>query len=207
MRDKVITMYKSGLHADRYEGETDKSLRPGIHYFYKAAILKIIKDEAGKTPYSIQKLLLKRMNGGDAGYSKEIPQPTLTQIRNFKKRHVSQLVDNNAEYDQVSKLIKDLKYDATESDDQKAFSYGAKLGVGSDTDPFIVCFSSRQLLSNMSKYNNHYSVFHIDGTYKLTKNRFPVIAYGRSDTNGQLHLISIAICSNETTETYTHFYK
>ena len=81
------------------------------------------------------------------------------------------------------------------------------MGTGSDNNPFVVCFSSKHLLKNISKHIGHYSVYHIDGTYKLTKNRFPVIAYGRSDTNGQLYLISIAICSHETTETYTHFYR
>lgn len=47
----------------------------------------------------------------------------------------------------------------------------------------------------------------LQGTYKNIKNRFPVIAYGRSDTNGQLHLISLAIVSDESTETYKHFYR
>ena len=79
--------------------------------------------------------------------------------------------------------------------------------LGSDTDPFIVCFTSKHLLGNISKYEGHHAVFHIDGTYKLIKNRFPVIVYGRSDMNGQLHLISVAICSDETAETYSHFYK
>ena len=37
------------------------------------------------------------------------------------------------------------------------------------------------------------------------KNKFPVIAYGRSNTNGQLHLISVTILNDETTETYKHF--
>jgi len=34
-----------------------------------------------------------------------------------------------------------------------------------------------------------------------------VIAFGRSDSNGQIHLISVAIVSDEKTETYTHFYR
>lgn len=70
-----------------------------------------------------------------------------------------------------------------------------------------MCFTSKHLLKNISRHTGHHAVFHIDGTYKLIKNRFPVIAYGRSDTNGQLHLISVAICSDETAEAYNHFYR
>ena len=157
-----------------------------------------------KTPYAVLKVLTKRLHDGQ--YDASIPLPTLQQIRNYRRRAIITPTDGNVEFDQVTKLIDDLSYERG-LDDKKAFSYGTKIGVGSDSDPFIVCFTSKHLLKNMSKYSEHYSVFHIDGTYKLVKNRFPVIAYGRSDTNGQLHLISVAISSHETTETYTHFYK
>ena len=109
--------------------------------------------------------------------------PQINQLRNWKKQNSSQLSCGNQEYDQVNRLINELQYtDAFIGDDKKAFVYEVKMGVGSDCDPLIVCFTSKHLLLNISKHIDHYAVFHIHGTYKLIKNRFPVIANGRSDT-------------------------
>ena len=162
--------------------------------------------KSGKTPYSVLKILTKRFNEGADGYDKSLPK--INQLRNWKKQNSGQFSCGNQEYDQVNRLINELQYtDAFMGDDKKAFVYGVKMGVGSDCDPLIVCFTSKHLLLNISKHIHHYAVFHIDGTYKLIKNRVPVIAYGRTDTNGQLHLISVAICSHENSETYQHFYR
>ena len=59
-------------------------------------------------------------------------------------------------------------------DAKKAFTYGVKLGTGADNDPLIICFTSKHLLNNIYKYSGNNSIFHIDETYKLIKNRFPV---------------------------------
>lgn len=139
-------------------------------------------------------------------YDISLPLPTLSQIRGHKRRHFVDTTDGEDEFEKVSKLVEELG-DLTGTDNKKAFTYGVKMGVGSDRDPLIICFTSKHLLNNVVKYPGHYAVFHIDGTYKLLKNRFPVIAYGRSDSNGQMHLISVAICSSETQDTYTHFYR
>lgn len=206
-RDNSIYLYSVGEHLNKYE-ETDTKKRPGIHYFYKQEIDKLFSDNRHCTPFSILRTLTKRRLESCAGYDKEIPLPTIEQLRNYKRRHAGRYTkDTEDEYKQVNDLINELSIDGSTLDETKAFSYGTKLGVGSDNDPFICCFSSKHLLRTISRYSNHYSIFHIDGTYKLVKNRFPVIAYGRSDSNGRLHLISIAICSDETTETYKHFYK
>ncbi len=206
MHDNTIRLYKNGLHSNKYPEETDIRKISGIHYFYKEEINKLLADEAGKTPFAILKVITKRLADKCPGYDPSYPLPTLAQIRNYKRSN-GPTASYNSEYDQVLALINQLSYTSDEPDDKKAFTYGIKMGTGADNDPFIVCFTSRHLLSNISKYSNHYSVFHIDGTYKNIKNRFPVIAYGRSDSNGQLHLISVAIVSDEKTETYTHFYR
>ena len=59
-------------------------MRHGIHYFYKEEINKIIKDESGKTPFVILKVITKRRADGDERYSPEYPLPTLVQIRGYK---------------------------------------------------------------------------------------------------------------------------
>jgi len=136
-----------------------------------------------------------------------MPLPILAQIRGYKRRNFLTIVAQDEEYDKVTQLVTELSENVEDIDSKRAFSYGVRMGSGQDDDPLIICFTSKHLLGNVSKYPGHYAIFHIDGTYKLLKNRFPVIAYGRSDSNGQLHLISVAICSSEVTDTYTHFYR
>ena len=155
-----------------------------------------------KQPNKILNILTKRKTDGYLGYDRNLPE--LRQIRNYKRNAKS---TTNNEYEDVIKLINEFSSDIHEINDKQAFVYGVKMGTGDDHDPFICCFTSKYLLNTMSRYSHHHSVFHIDGTYKNIKNRFPVIAYGRSDLNGQLHLISVAIVSDETSSTYSHFYR
>ena len=49
-------------------------------------------------------------------------------------------------------------------------------------------------------------VFHIDGTYKLVRNGFPVIVFGISDLQGTFHPIAFCITSNEEEVDFTEFY-
>jgi hypothetical protein len=135
MRDQNIVVYSSGEHTNKYE-KVDSRIRPGIHPFYKQEISKLLSDESGKTPYSILKVLNKRLLDRCPGYDQSIPVPKLSQIRNWKTRNAK--MAGNEEFDKVSKQIKDLEWN-DQLDDKRAFSYGAKIGIGSDSDPFIVC--------------------------------------------------------------------
>ena len=165
--------------------EATETRTHGIPHFYKEALKALLSDEPGKGPFDLLKILTKRKADGMAGY--DLTVPTLEQIRGFKRRHTKRQVDPGDEYLQVERLLADLEDDIEGLEETKAFSYGVKLGIGSESDPLIICFTSKKLLKNISLYSEHNSVFHIDGTYKLIKNRFPVIAYGRSDLNGHLH--------------------
>ena len=56
-------------------------------------------------------------------------------------------------------------------------------------------------ISMMSKCANK-GVFHIDGTYKLIQNRFPVMVFGVSDIAGEFHPIAYCITSHEKEEDF-----
>ena len=92
-------------------------------------------------------------------------------------------------------------------DPNACFSYGCTIGDGSDTDHLLLNFTSLSWLHNIEAFKDHYAIFHVDGTYKIIKNRFPVIVFGRSDVSGQFHPISIAIVSHETEDDYCAFFK
>ena len=167
--------------------------------------MQMLKDEYSRAPMQILSILSKRKIDGYSGYEEILP--SITQIRGLKRR----MIPNNdgLKYKQVVELLTKISADLIDRNDEdtKVFSYGLKLGDGTDSDPFAACFSTKNLLLNMSKFPGHHAVFHIDGTYKLIKNRFPVLVYGRSDVNGQFHLISIAIVSHENQELFSHFFK
>ena len=50
-------------------------------------------------------------------------------------------------------------------------------------------------------------VFHIDGTYKLIRNGFPLIVFGVSDIQGSFPPIAFCVTSNEEVDDFTEFYK
>ena len=50
-------------------------------------------------------------------------------------------------------------------------------------------------------------VHHIDGTYRITTNGFPLIVYGISDQAGQFHPICLMITSHEKTKDFIIFQR
>ena len=50
-------------------------------------------------------------------------------------------------------------------------------------------------------------VFHIDGTYKIIKNRFPLLVFGITDLRRTFHPIVFNITSHETESDFIYFYK
>ncbi len=65
-----------------------------------------------------------------------------------------------------------------------------------------VMITSKKLMNNCERIG----MFHIDGTYKLVKNHFPVLVLGITDIAGRFHPIAFCITSNEDTHTFTEFY-
>jgi hypothetical protein len=204
LEDNKIRVFKTGSHIDKNSENDDvNEKKRGITLFFKSEIDNLLKEN-DIYPFAILKILTLRKTSGL--YKPNTQLPSLDQIRGYKKRNNINKARIDEEYDKVNKLCLDLTVNS-DVDEKKPFVYGLKMGSGSDDDPLIICFSSKHLLKRISNYPNHFAIFHIDGTYRLIKNRFPIIAYGRSDTNGQFHLISLAICSVENTQTYTHFYR
>ncbi len=65
-----------------------------------------------------------------------------------------------------------------------------------------IMLTSKKLMSNCEKKG----MFHIDGTYKLVKNHFPVVVLGITDLSGKFHPIAFCITSHEDTICFTEFY-
>ena len=54
---------------------------------------------------------------------------------------------------------------------------------------------------------NETAIYHIDCTYKMFSNRFPVLIFGRSDKGGRFFLMVVCLLSHETKEDFAMFYR
>ncbi len=85
------------------------------------------------------------------------------------RRYNSRIYSNRIE--RVEERIKNNRLSTNLEDEDLFFFSNDRLGDGSEKDHTHIMMTS---IAMMSKIENK-GVFHIDGTYKLIKNRFPVI--------------------------------
>ncbi len=78
------------------------------------------------------------------------------------------------------------------------------MGDGSDAHPFCISMTSRAMLNTINKLHSWVApwVLHMDCTFKLNDNKFPLVILGVTDGAQQLHVLSISIVSHRTTEVY-----
>jgi hypothetical protein len=74
---------------------------------------------------------------------------------------------------------------------------------GSELKHAHIMLTSKKLMANCERQG----MIHIDGTYKLVKNHFPVVVIGITDIAGQFHPIAFCITSSEDTHSFTEFYR
>lgn len=80
-----------------------------------------------------------------------------------------------------------------------------KLNNGSEESHINIMITSKKLLRNLESENE--GPFHIDATYKLIKNKFPVVVFAKTDFHHQIHPIAFVITSHEQTKDYVEIYK
>jgi hypothetical protein len=81
---------------------------------------------------------------------------------------------DNKNLKELSEYVKTLGY-TEETGDSDLFAFGEELVRVDDDNHFHLGFTSKKLLSNISKFKS--GCFHIDATYKIVK-----YAYPRSDS-------------------------
>ena len=109
----------------------------------------------------------------------------------------------------VRDFIKSNEYDANVSEN-KMFIFNVKkndknkikLGDGKDNNHLNIMMSSKALLSNLSREG----MFHIDGTYKITKNGFPLMVFGITDMAHTFHPIAFCVTSHESEADFSEFF-
>ena len=78
------------------------------------------------------------------------------------------------------------------------------LNTGSNENHLYILMTTKYLFRKIDQ--NFDGCFHIDATYKLIRNGFPLIVFGKTDFQHKLHPIAFCISSHEQEEDYKHFY-
>ncbi|CAF0921295.1 unnamed protein product [Brachionus calyciflorus] len=164
-------------------------------------------NEQKRPPTNILNILIHNKNRGL--YDERIKLPNLDQIKSLI--YGSNRNENSNELGPVQELVQKLEiknYDEFVGlDPNKVFSFGCDVKTGSDRHHCFMFFSSKKLLMNINRKDGKPGIFHIDCTYKINTNRFPVIAFGQSDLEGHFHLICLAITSHEKEIDFKKFYQ
>ena len=178
----------------------------GLHSVLKDEIKKFYGQRVRKPMDICITLTSNKVNNG---LYQGLQLPNTDQI-NRQITKIRNPEDEN-EYERVMNQISELKYQSNKFyEADQAFCFGCKLGNGSDASHFIVNFTSIRLLESISFNNSsvtEQSIYHIDGTYKITKARYPLVVIGRSDHNGSFFPICISIVSHEQTEDFIHIFQ
>ena len=139
--------------------------------------------------------------------------PTQTQIENFIAFYRRNNGDNNNIIDVVN-FIKSHVYSDTLLEDEMFF-FGLKydqknepiIHDGSAENHFRVCVTTKKMLRLLDQTLTDFpSMFHIDSTFKINKNGFPLVVFGRSDIHRQFHSIAFMLTSHEKECDYFYFY-
>ena len=191
-------------HLDRDVDLEDKQY--GIHSLVKEEIDNFFSQRIRKAMDICITLTTNQVKNGQY---QGISIPNTYQIsRQLAK--IKNPEDDN-EYDRVINQINNLVFKPDQFyEPNQAFIFGPKLGDGSDRSHFIFNFTSFRLLETISINNlsvTDKNVFHVDSTYKITKQRYPLVVIGRSDQNGTFFPICVSIVIHEQTQDFSHIFQ
>ncbi|CAF0708035.1 unnamed protein product [Brachionus calyciflorus] len=191
-------IYKKSTH----KGKLSQNKRTrGISKAIKQFIINIIKHDSEISPKTILRRILSDSN--------LINKPQLKQVQNVVFRYRNKSTFNSIQA--VQDLIKKNQF-YDNIDENRPFFFNVDkdkngeilIGNGSDERHLHICLTSLELLKNLD--SNLSGSYHIDGTYKLIRNRFPLLVFGRTDMDGKFHLIALCITSHEKECDFLRFY-
>ena len=102
--------------------------------------------------------------------------PTLRQVQDYIGNRRKKIGDNN-NITELKSFLDSIQYN-TNTSDNELFPFGIELGDGSDDFHFHLGFTSLKLLKNCEKISKDCGIFHLDATYKIIKNCYPLIILG-----------------------------
>lgn len=131
---------------------------------------------------------------------KNLELPTIIEIKNFlyslRKKKFGPYSISIGELEQFF-----IKNSAVPEDEKKAFIVSYEIQYNEPT--YFRCLVSSKTLLKLSTNVKH---IHVDATYKLIWQGYPVLIVGSTDTTRQFHPYGLSICSNEKTEDFIFLF-
>ncbi|CAF1111655.1 unnamed protein product [Brachionus calyciflorus] len=78
------------------------------------------------------------------------------------------------------------------------------INEGSESRHLSLMVTTKKLLTNLD--SNLPGCYHIDATYKLVKNGFPLLVFARTDAEHKIHPIAFCLSSHEQEKDFSEFY-
>ncbi|ETL49360.1 hypothetical protein L916_01140, partial [Phytophthora nicotianae] len=130
--------------------------------------------------------------------------PSLSRVQNFVQHYWRTNLTRNDRVDDLRKWIHERAFTGEEGLAQP-FTYAWDLdadgkpvvGNGSEERPFVVGLTTKTLMLRLMRPPESF-ILHVDATYKLNYQGYPIIVVGISDCSRGFHLVSIFIVSGET---------
>ena len=135
----------------------------------------------------------------------EIPSklmPDIQQVQNYVKYRRYRMGDNS-NMEGVKSFENTNKFHSHLQSNQ-IFCFGVQLGKGTDDNKMRFGLTSKKLLENCVLEKG---VFHIDLTYKIIKQSYPLLVFGCYDISGQFHPIALMFLSHWELDDFEHFFK
>lgn len=176
----------------------------GIHCALKKFIINLIKYDYVITPKTIHRRIVLQPELA------HLKRPSLKQVQNM----INNYRINSGVSNSISAVIDIIKqYEFKENlDENRPFFFNIEydqngminLGDGSDENHLCICITSKKLLTYLD--TTFPGAFYVDATYKLIRNRFPLVVVGRTDMNQKFHLLALCVTSHEQEIDFLRIY-
>ncbi|CAF1025057.1 unnamed protein product [Brachionus calyciflorus] len=137
--------------------------------------------------------------------------PSLKQVQNFVNNYRYTKFNRNS-IKEVRKLIQNNLF-SEDLDEHEPFFFNVKfdsknkiiINNGSEEKHINLMVTTKHLMSRID--SNLQGCYHLDATYKLIKNGFPLIVLGRTDSVHDFHPLGFCISSHEQEVDYYDFFQ
>ena len=200
-------LLSANLH--NHEVDDDYDNLNGLHKIVKEVILKLM--DSGKTqPKQIHVFLTNNQE-----QLKDVGVPKLQQVQGFVVRSKPTFKTRNLIRCVVDFILLNQFSSANIENETKPFVFGTKfddegkpiVGNGTVGNHLNILMTSLALLKRLDTTNqDQVSIFHIDGNYRITRNKFPLVIFGRTDISRHFHPIVFFLTSHEQEVDFAYFY-
>lgn len=216
MGTKLWKYTREELAEHKYNGGLDGEQSPKRRRLVIPQIIKafiVEKNRVGVTANPIAVALKSTFRGQ---FDNELLESiTVVKVQNFLKNCLREAAPHLTLTAITDKVVGRGYCDGLQ--DHQGFTFGYDLdedlnpilGLGTDDDPFVICFSSKAWFNNFFRAKDLIAaeadvtrqvfMLHIDGSFKLNLLGYPVIVLGISDASRNFHPLGVAIVSQTTT--------